>query len=254
MIFFAAMALVTLLAGCDPDDGADNRGNQLAPDKLVGSWLLGGAESIPPLVFGQNTWTKGGRSGTYTLDGDVLTMMVGDSVTGKMRVIMLYDYNVLVLRFQDPAMEDYGISEPFSFYYRENATVVAPQADIQGKWFWFWYINGESKWVRCALEFSGNTFDFIASPYQERGRGTYTYENGIVHFHVTEILRKALMDSEEPMDAFTPDNLYEDWTPLEPGSVYDPQIMYPEFEMPLVSNGDDLYTIVVGLPAYFEKQ
>ena len=253
IFFFAAMALATLLAGCNPDDGADNQGNQLTPDKLVGSWLMTGEDFSVRLVFlGRDEWTQSGSngetSGTYTLDGDVLTMKMGDSITNQMRVIMLYDYNVLVLRLQAVNDEPFGSPDAFGLYYRENTPVAAPQADIQGKWFW--YMPGDTNSVRGALEFSGNTFDFIIPVWHQRMRGTYQYVNGKAQFHVTEFMVREYMGDDD----LSVGNLYAEWTTPEPGSGQEYPPFGTDFTKPFVANGDEAYALIANLPAYFEKQ
>lgn len=251
--FTLFLALATLFVGCGKDDGGnDGVNNPPTAERLVGSWVMTGEDYSIHLVFNENTWTENNgtqeRSGTYALDGDILTMKMGDSLVNQAKVIMLYGYNVLVLRFQSPYGEDWGLTHEFGLYYRKNATIAATQADIQGKWFW--YMRGDNHAIRCALEFKGNAFDFIIPVWCERMKGTYEYVNGKVSFHVTEFLvREYLEEGNEAVE-----NLYSNWAAPEEGSGREAPSFGINFEKPFVANGNEAYCVFANLPAYFEKQ
>ncbi|MDY5969725.1 MAG: hypothetical protein SPJ13_06920 [Bacteroidales bacterium] len=241
------VALVSVFIGCEKG-GTDNVSPTTA-EKIIGNWVIDGEDFSSKLTFGKNTWTQQERnyetSGTYSINGDILTMKIGDSLVNEAKVTMLYDYNTLVLRFKSPYGEDWGIAHEFALYYRENATIAATQADIQGKWFW--YMHGDRNTIRGSLEFKGNTFDFIIPVWSERMKGTYEYVNGIIKFHVTEFLVRDYLDE-------APENLYLNWAVPETGSGHDTPSFGYDFQRPFVANGNEAFCIIANLPAYFEKQ
>lgn len=251
-VFLTFVALATIFAGCEKDGNEDNNGNNDNPstsEKLVGSWIMSGEDYSIKLELNQGRWKMSDNDevyeGTYTLDGDTLTMKVGDSLVNKSKVIMLYGYNVLVLRYHTPYGEGWSLSDEFALYYRENSTIAAKQTDIQGKWFWS--LMGDENFIRCAMEFNGNTFDFIIPVWRERMKGTYEYTNGVISFRVTEFLVRELMDASR-------EKLYSDWAAPEEGSGHETPAFGLNFNRPFVANGNEAYSVLANLPSYFEKQ
>lgn len=259
LLYFAIFAFALAFSSCekidipegDPTDTNDV--NPPSANLLLGTWVMNGEDYSITFTFTENTWTSAEgdyvEQGTYSLNGDVLTMNIGDSVANQVRVIMLYGNNVLVMRFRSDFGGGWGIADEFALYYRQGSTVDAPLSDIQGKWFW--YYMGESTIIRASLEITDNNFEFIIPIWRERMQGTLEYVNGMIRFHVNEFwVRDNLEEGNESLE-----NLYLYWRHPDPEQWdRDEPTFGMNFERPFVANGNEAFCVFANLPAYFEKQ
>lgn len=248
------VALATMFAGCEKVEDTDESDNTNPPEasQLKGTWVMEGEDYSIRYIFEDGVYTmqEGDLviSGSYSLSGNVLSMMVGDSMRNEVKVIMLYDNNVLVMRYHSEMGEGWGLADEFALLYRQNGVINASAESIQGKWYW--YYMGDETVIRSMLEISGNTFDFIIPIWRERMKGTIEYQNGMIKFRVTEFLtRENLEEGNESLE-----NLYLNWA--EPGEdAYSTEPTFGTyFERPFVSNGTEAFSIFANLPAYFVKK
>lgn len=252
--YIAFLMLATVFAGCEKVD--DPEGEPVLADQLVGTWVMSSDASdgyTVKYIFDKDMFTvQEGEyeyQGTFALDGDVLTMMVDDSLVNEVKLIMLYDNNVLVMRYHSGMGEGWGIADEFGLFYRENGSVKASLEDVQGKWYW--YFRGNEAIIRSMLEIDGSNFDFIIPVWRERMKGTIEYQNGKIQFQVTEFLiRDNLDEGNESLE-----NLYLYWrTPTEEEAQWlTPSFGY-SFAKPFVANGDEAFGMIANLPAYFVRK
>lgn len=252
--YIAFLALATLFVGCEKVD--DPEGKPVSADQLVGTWVLSCEEPdgfTLKYIFDRDKFTvqqgENEYQGTYTLDGDVLTMVVDDSLVNEVKLMMLYDNNVLVMRYRSGMGEDWGIVDGFELLYRENGAIKASLEDIQGKWYW--YFRGDETIIRSMLEIDGSNFDFIIPVWRQRMKGTIEYKNGMVQFHMTEyLIRENLGEDNESLES-----LYLDWrTPTEEEAQWLAPSFGWNFAKPFVANGDEAFGMVANLPAYFVRK
>lgn len=258
LFFILMISFVGIFTACEkPEDpiNGDNNGEVNPPtqNQLLGTWVMKTEDYAVTFVFEENRWQEVGNGenlqGTYSLDGDILTMMIGDSLANQVKVIMLYDNNVLVMRYHSQYGEGWGLADEFGLFYRENNPVNATLPEIQGKWFW--YLRGDSRIIRTSLEIkSDGTFDLIIPVWRERMLGTLDYRNGRIYFNVTEFqVRENLEEGNE-----SPENLYLNWDePTEDSWPQEPSFGYT-FDRPFIANGNEAFSLLANLPSYFVKQ
>lgn len=251
-LFLSFVSLAVLFSGCEKVDTPNIDDNDTSfATRLQGSWVLADEVYIVNVIFNESEWfqTDGRNSseGTYTLDGDVLTMRSGDSLADLIKVIMPCD-NVLVMRFQNDMGDDWGLADEFELFFRENSEVNLPASDIQGKWFW--HPNGDTSIVRMSLEITDSTFDFIIPLWRERMKGTFEYSNGRINFHVKEFLTRE--NPEGRTESL--ENLYQGWSaPTEESSRTEPSFGY-DFRRSFVPVEGVAYAMLYGGPTYLVKQ
>lgn len=262
LLFILMVCFVGFFAACekpeDPINGDNNGGNNgdvnpPTQNQLLGTWVMEAEDYTITLVFDEDKWQEIGDDaplqGTYSLDGDILTMMVGDSLANHVKVIMLYDNNVLVMRYHSEYGDGWGLADEFGLYYRANSTINATVSEIQGKWYW--YLRGDSSIIRTSLELKADgTFDLIIPIWRERMLGNYEYRNGRIYFNVTEFqTRENLEEGNE-----SPENLYLNWAePTEDSWPQEPAFGYA-FNRPFIANGGEAFSLLANLPSYFVKQ
>lgn len=256
--YFAFLALATMFASCEkidiPEDENNNGDNNTPTEnQLIGTWVMPAEYYTLTFNFTETGWScvEGDNEthGTYTLDGDVLTMRIGDSVANQVRVIMLYGNNILVMRYRSEFGDGWGLADEFGLYFRENAPVNASISEIQGKWYW--YFAGDETIIRASLEITDNQFDFIIPIWRERMKGTLEYTDGMIRFRVSEFYTRDNLEEGNEAE----ENLYVNWRTPDPDlwDNEDPSFGR-DFTRPFVANGNVAYCVFANLPAYFVKQ
>lgn len=249
LALFAVLALSFVACQKDADDSREP-GPVVDENLLVGTWSMPPNENVVRYVFKDDhtfvcdIYGEPAANGTYSLSGDILTL-TDDSVVSTMRVVMLYQNNVMVLCYRSEGQEDWGIADNFELLFRQGASPNTPIGDIQGKWFWFH--GGDTAAVRGALAVSGSKFEFIIPVWREFMTGHLEYQNGFITFHVDQFKTRSGND-------VTIEHLYDDWHVPGPDDYQQEPSFGMNFSIPFVANGNEAFSIVANLPAYFEKQ
>lgn len=128
--------------------------------------------------------------GQYTLENNVVSFVI-DGVTYKSAAGLAGGKSVLVMK---RVIEDLnrGTYEDLAFILvKKGKTVSTRKEDIQGQWVWWeTYVDEETgeteRDARISHKFDGNTMELILPAWGKKYVGTYTYENGFIHFEITE--------------------------------------------------------------------
>lgn len=250
LLLMTFVTCAMLLASCEKTP-EDNPNPNPISGNYEGTWVMNANDYSVRMVIKDGTWsqTEGDitLSGNYQVNNDVITFMTGDTLVGESRMLLFCHDNVLVLRYHSDMGEGWGLADEFGLFFRENSTVDANPSDIQGKWFW--YLRGDHSIIRSCLEINGSNFDFIIPIWRERMKGTINYQNGRIHFNVSEFLtRDNLEEGNESLE-----NLYLNWeVPGEDSYQTEPSFGM-SFDIPFIANGDESFAIFANLPAYFQK-
>lgn len=257
-----SLSVVTLVScGDDNESGnPENRGAAATKADLIGSWdiFLNGAPVL--YVFTENNLTItsewGGESrqifsGAYAFENSRLSYQIEGAEETSAEINMIYDKNVVLATTIIPADQSYsGLEEKqVSFGYRRGATVGATAADIQGKWYWKESPNFPG--VRAVITFTDNKFDMIITPWGERHTGTFTYENGYVHFTVEQSYSTRFND-EDHMNYDDPES--SEFRNINDPDVYSSSSDVPDPIMAFIPNGSEAYGTIANLQAKYYKQ
>lgn len=249
LAFFAALTLG--FVGCQKDaDDSREPGPDVDKNLLVGTWEVDAGDYVNTYTFNENfTFTQSINdaweiNGTYSLSGDILTLTM-DSTIYTMRIVMMYQNNVMALCYKT-GEEGWGIVDGFELLYRQGVSINTPIDDIQGKWWW--YLLGDESIIRSALTISGNSFEFIIPAWREFMTGNIEYKSGKIIFHVEQF--KTRDDSYSKLA----EHLYEGWHVPGPDDYHQEPTFGWEFTQPFVANGNEAFSILANLPAYYVKQ
>ena len=192
-LFVAAFTLTA----CGDDDDSSNSvpgGSSFTTSDLVGTWSLKLENFTLSYIFTSTKVTVKSNDrveseGTYTLDGENLTVTTSElvynretqqneqqTVTQKMKVGMLYDKSVLIIKALADDEDNQTTFEVSNMLFKEGKTANTPSSDIQGTWDW--YMHGNKDYIRTRITFEGNNFDMIITPWGQRYKGTFTYSGG----------------------------------------------------------------------------
>ena len=141
--------------------------------------------------------------GAYTLENGRLSYVFNNENTS-MDLEMIHNKTVMLAISIIPADQSYSGEEErqTSFAYRQGAQIPVTKADVQGKWYW----QSEHGFVgaRAVLILDGDNFDLIITPWGQRNTGTFTYENGYIHFN-TQNFYTSRYDNEDHMNGENPE-------------------------------------------------
>ena len=176
-----------------------------------------------------NTWEESDPEieldGTYVLqDGKIIFTSDEEGASPiEINATLLYNKSVLVMKSET---EDWNyFTENLVYFKNGEADVIGTEA-IQGEWYW--YMGGRS-YIRSALTFKDDTFDFIITPWAERYTDSCRTEEG------------DLIDPET-LEATWHEVGEDDWNSHAVGDV---------MELPFVTNGRVAYGALFNLKATF---
>lgn len=251
LAFFVALTMG--FVGCQKDaDDSREPGPDVNENLLVGTWEVAAEDYVNIYIFNKDHTFSLSSSlandepvlrGTYSVSGDILTLTM-DSIVNTMRIVMMYQNNVMALCYNVEGQEDWGIVENFELLYRQGASFNTPVADIQGKWWWH---RGNDSIIRGALTVSGNNFEYIIPVWREFMTGHLEYQNGKINFHVDQFKIRDYND-------VSLEHLYDDWHLPQPEDYQQEPSFGMNFTRPFVANGNEAFSIMANLPAYFVKQ
>lgn len=250
LTFFVALTMG--FVGCQKDaDDSREPGPDVDENILVGTWEYPSDNYVYRYIFNENhtfSWTIDGElmgEGTYSVSGDILTQTV-DSIENSMRIVMMYQNNVMALCYKSEGQEDWGIADNFELLFRQGASFNTPVADIQGKWWW--YFRGDESIIRGALTISGNKFELIIPVWREFMTGNFEYQNGKINFHVEQFKTRDDIYDESV------EHLYDGWRVPAPDEYRQEPNFGMNFTLPFVANGNEAFSIFANLPAHYIKQ
>jgi len=198
--------------------------------------------------------------GPYTYENGVLTYQTAEDIENNTKttanVKLLYDNTVLVLKFAvtDPYELESGIVERAELYFKDGKTPVTPKEDIQGKWFWYY---GNEKETRGGIKIDGDNIEFIITAWSLRFVGTYTYNGGILKIEAKEIYSGRSQTGEGfGPGGLNPETLEcDNWFKLTPEVIEEGGYAYEDLlTFPFISDGKVAYSSFAGLPAIYYKQ
>ena len=173
-----------------PNPGVD----PITVSDLEGEWGDGGlgmSQGCSMVVSGnQLTFTSEEGSiiyeGSYTLQNGVVSFEM-DGTTYQSAPGLAAGKSVLILK---EIYEDGYVNLAYVFV-KNGKTVSTRKEDIQGQWVWWeTYVDEETgeteRDARISQKYDGNTMELILPAWGKKYVGTYTYENGFIHFEITE--------------------------------------------------------------------
>ncbi len=188
--------------------------------------------------------------GAYTLENGRLSYVFNNENTS-MDLEMIHNKTVMLAISIIPASQSYSGEEErqTSFAYRQGAQIPVTKADVQGKWYW------ESKagfhGIRAVLKLEGDNFDLIITPWGERHTGTFTYQNGYLHF-TTLHSYSSRYDNEEHMNGENPEATV--WRDYDDPSVNSGSGVVPDPIDAFIPNGTAAYSTLANLQVEYTKK
>ncbi len=252
----------------DNNDKKGEESNAVTKADLLGTWTVYNNGAPSTYVFTEDNLTITFNddeiyNGSYTLENNKLSYNF-DEGTKNFNLELAYDKNVMYCKVIVSASESYSGEEEHqtSFAYRQGGTINATAETVQGKWYW----QSQAGFVgaRAVLILTGNQFDLIITPWGERQTGTFTYENGYIHFTPQNGYTSRYDD-----DLTDDDNSYTEHMNQEnpeatiwkvsgtPGAERYPSYFSNPGEdiMPFIVNGTEAYGTIANLQAtYYKKQ
>lgn len=193
-----------------------------------------------------NTWEESDPEieldGTYVLqDGKIIFTSTEEEASPiEINATLLYNKSVLVMKSE---AEDWSyFTENLVYFKNGEADVIGTEA-IQGEWYW--YMGGRS-YIRSAITFKDDTFDFIITPWAERYTGYVTYKHGYAYLSIT----KAYSCRTEEGDLIDPETLEATWHEVGEDD-WNSHAVGDVMELPFVTNGRVAYGALFNLKATY---
>ncbi len=193
-----------------------------------------------------NTWEESDPEieldGTYVLqDGKIIFTSTEEEASPiEINATLLYNKSVLVMKSE---AEDWNyFTENLVYFKNGEADVIGTEA-IQGEWYW--YMGGRS-YIRSAITFKDDTFDFIITPWAERYTGYVTYKHGYAYLSIT----KAYSCRTEEGDLIDPETLEATWHEVGEDD-WNSHAVGDVMELPFVTNGRVAYGALFNLKATY---
>jgi len=239
--------------GDDEEEGPNQQDDVVITQvDLIGSWksIDEGYQVSVSFTNDKMIFTENGQmigEYAYTLKDGVVTI---DMDQRQMVSVPcpLYGKSVLVFKAVSEGTNDHLAY----ILVKDGAQIPVTAKDIQG--FWCWYEDtgtdlGEI--IRVAIKLDGKNFEFTITPWGERYIGTYTYQNGLLRFNVTEALtsREEGTGFGEMWGRMDPKTLECDsWAPL-----YEEHWHIDAMSgNPFIVCGKEAYGIVANIPCIFQ--
>ena len=173
-----------------PSPGVD----PITVSDLEGEWgdgSLGMSQGCSMVVNGNQLTIKSEEGaimydGSYTLQNGVVSFEM-DGTTYQSAPGLAAGKSVLILK----EIYEGGYQNLAYIFVKNGKTVSTSKEDIQGQWVWWeTYVDEETgeteRDARISHKFDGNTMELILPAWGKKYVGTYTYENGFIHFEITE--------------------------------------------------------------------
>ena len=260
--FWSLMALCLCLAGtsmmtaCGDDDDDEPKGGDttVKAGDLVGTWTLNDVT----YTFTKDNLTisyNGEQSfnGKYTYDNGLIsytTSYDGQQYTTTAEVKFLYNKSVLVVKDLSDWEDGQKIADMAYVLYKNGKKPATSSKDIQGTWYW--YMHGDTNYIRTAVKIDGNKIEIIITPWAERHVGTFTYEGGILKLNMTEFYSARGEHGEGWGEgALNPETLECDqWFTCS----YEDIGEHIDKEMVFIADGNEAYGTLANLPAIYVKK